>query len=201
MSNINRSFEQLSQFKSLEDLRKLKVNELKNILRNFGEPVGGKKEDIVLRCYVLTERRRTTTSQTTSTTTDATTTETTNETAKNFDITYEVLIKEANGCIWNKDLRKLPSFTFVQLYDYLVKKTSKYQLEAIDTTAATGYKKLKAFQFYKEGHIKDIQLCEKNGFIYVKAEVLASMKSVKYKVVLVFECGSIVKAACKCPAG
>jgi len=52
----------------------------------------------------------------------------------------------------------------VQLYDYLVKKTSKYQPEAIDTTAATGYKKLKAFQ---EGHIKDIQLCEKK-WVYLR---------------------------------
>lgn len=48
----------LNRFKSIEDLRKLKVNELKSILKNSGESTGGKKEDLVLRCFVLVERSK-----------------------------------------------------------------------------------------------------------------------------------------------
>ena len=181
------------QFKSINDLRKLKVHDLKAILKHSGEPTGGKKEDLVLRCYVLVERSKA--NSTVEATADARP-----EPLQSTDTTYEVVIKEATGCVWKKDLRELPSFTFVQLYDYLVKKTSKY--DSLDASK-TGYKKLKAFQFFKEGHIKDLQLCHKDNRVYVKAEVLASMRSIKYKAVLVFDrtTNNIVRAACKCPAG
>ena len=44
---------------SLEAIKKLKVEELKKILRDWGQPVTGKKADLVLRCQVLFERPKT----------------------------------------------------------------------------------------------------------------------------------------------
>ena len=38
---------------SLEAFKKLKAEELNNILRDRGQPVTGKKADLVLRCHVL----------------------------------------------------------------------------------------------------------------------------------------------------
>lgn len=195
----NDCFSSLDRFKSIEDLRKLKVNELKTILKSFGEPSGGKKEDLVLRCFVLVERAKGDSNTCSSGNSER---NVTNDPPlpNTTDLTYEVIIREANGLIWKKDLRELPSVSFVQLYDYLVTKTSKYSQLDICTG---GYKKLRAFQFFKEGHIKDLQLCSNENFTIVKAEVLASMKAEKYKSVIVFDKtdNSIVRAACKCIAG
>ena len=44
---------------SLEVIKKLKVEGLKNILRDRGQPVTGQKADLVLRCHVLFERQKT----------------------------------------------------------------------------------------------------------------------------------------------
>lgn len=188
----------LNRFKSMQDLRTLKVNELKSILKTFGELTGGKKEDLVLRCFVLVER-----SKATDNTSICASRAIVNEppSLSPTEITYEIIIREATGQIWKKDLRELPSLSFVQLYDYLVTKTSKYSEHDVCTG---GYKKLRAFQFFKEGHIKDLHLCSRGNFIYLKAEVRASMESKKYKSVLVFDktqLNCIVKAACKCIAG
>ena len=43
----------------LEAIEKLKVEELKKTLRDRGQPVTGKKADLVLRCQVLFERPKT----------------------------------------------------------------------------------------------------------------------------------------------
>ena len=64
---------------------------------------------------------------------------------KSEETTYQQMLREVSGCEWTKDLRNLPSFNFIQLYDYLVKKTSKYDHSSILTS---GYKKLKPYQFF-----------------------------------------------------
>jgi hypothetical protein len=89
----------------------------------------GKKEDLVLRCHVIVERRKQRNCL---------------EAASDSPLIYPVILKEATGCKWKKDLRGLPRFTFVKLYDYLVRKTSKYS--SLDISSC-GYKTLKAFQF------------------------------------------------------
>ena len=71
------------------------------------------------------------------------------------------------------DLRKLPPFDFVKLYDYLVLKTAKYDH---NTIYHSGYNKLKAYQFFKEGHIKSLHLSVKGNTTFVKGEVLPSVK-------------------------
>lgn len=44
--------------KSLEAIKKLKVEELKNILRYRGQPMTGKKADLVLPCHIHFERQK-----------------------------------------------------------------------------------------------------------------------------------------------
>jgi len=60
----------------------------------------------------------------------------------------------------------------------------------------SGYKKLKALQFFAEGYIKDLELAIIGGLVYIKGEVLPSMKQSKYSVAIVFS----NNVACKCPA-
>ena len=106
---------------------------------------------------------------------------------------------EAVVCVWATNLRGLPPFNFVQLYDYLVIETAKYDHASIRTS---GYKKLKAFQFFKEGQISRTHVSAKGGITYFKGEVLVSMKQQKFKVIISMNHpGEVLKAACQCPAG
>ena len=139
---------------SLEAIKKLKVEDLKKILRDRGQPVTGKSADLVLRCHVLFERLKTPTyglpEQDNVHVPLLPVTCTSGK--KSAYIMYKSLMAEAVDCVWATDLRGLPPFNFVQLYDYLVIKTGKYDHASIHTS---GYKKLKAFQFFKEGHQED----------------------------------------------
>lgn len=187
---------------SIKALEKLKVQGLKKLLSDAGQPTTGKKADLFLRCRVLLERPCTSSS---SNIQDGSLPEvvlSSTSSTKNVheDLTYKRLEAETTSCSWSLDLRKLPPFNFIQLYDYLVLKTQKYNHASIRTS---GYKKLKAFQFFKEGHIKKLCVSDSsNGPIYVKGEVLASMKQIKYKVLISFtHLGDVLKAVCQCPAG
>ena len=92
-----------------------------------------------------------------------------------------------------------PLFTCIQLYDYLVIKTFKYDHLAMKST---GYKKMKASQFFSEDHIKSLEVASKDGLTFLKAAVLASMKSQRYNVVVAFDYNNDVRrVACKCPSG
>lgn len=184
---------------TLEELTKLKVVELKIILRENGQPTSGKKADLVLRCDVIQKRKELQSISQSSTSGLSVSIQSTSS-RNTGQITFNVLSKEAETCIWTTDLRKLPPFNFVQLYDYLVLETSKYDHETIKKA---GYKKLKSFKFFKEGHIKQMTCGTRNDdMIYVKCEVLASMKQQRYNVMVCFDSsGNIQKAACECPAG
>ena len=183
---------------SLEAIKRLKVEELKKILRDRGQLVTGKKADLVLRCQVLFERLKTPSNVVPEQENVPLLLDTSSK--KNTgDITYESLVAEAVDCVWATDLRGLPPFNFVQLYDHLVIKTAKYDHASIRTS---GYKKLKAFQFFQEGHIRKTHIGAEGGITYVKGEVLASMKQQKYKVMIsMSHLGEVLKAACQCPAG
>ena len=183
--------------KSLEAIKKLKVEELKKILPDRGQPVTGKKADLVLRCQVLFERPKTPTKVVPKQ--ENAPLLLTSCSTKNADITYESLVAEAADFIWATDLRGLPPLNFVQLCDYLVIKTVKYDHASIRTS---GYKKLKAFQFFKEGRIRKTHIGAKGRLTFVKGEVLGSMKQKKYKLMITMShLGEILKAACQCPAG
>lgn len=186
-----------SGLQPLKELRKLKVKDLKKILSDAGQSTAGKKADLVLRCCVLQGRESSASSQESNSFADCLTTSTKND---HPDVTYESLEAESTVRSWTTDLRQLPPFNIIQLYDYLVLKTEKYEHECLKSS---GYKKLKAYQFFKEGHIKSLSVsCSSSGPTYLKGEVLASMKQVKYKVLVSFgNHGDVLKAACQCPAG
>lgn len=188
---------------SLDDLQKHTVKELREILRRENQPSSGKKADLVLRCQAFFQRKTLNTDDKSEEDVKKTKQPLINvisTTKSNGEITYELLSQESRSeCQWSKDLRKLPSFNLVQLYEYLVNKTAKYNHTSLQSSA---YKKLKAYQFFKEGHIKDLEVGCGTRYTYVKGEVLASMKQDKYKAIISFDrLGNVLKAACTCRQG
>ena len=103
-----------------------------------------------------------------------------------------------NFSIWKNDIREIPNFTFFQIYHYFVVNTEKYNL-----FRKTSFKRLKSFQLFYEGHIKTLELCTTEVFIYVHSKVKPSMKNKCYNVVVKFirESEDITAAAFTCPAG
>lgn len=179
---INRVFalsmEIFEKLTSWEDVNKLKAKDLKEILVYFNQPVHSKKNDLVLRCCAVLDEKLQLQDSKLNRQVLQDKGNLLNVPVQKEDITYEKILNEIKDfdVTWTKDLQTLPEFHFVELYDYLVKKTAKYDHESVRTS---GYKKLKAFQFFKEGHIKDQQVSSVGGLKYVKAEVLASMKQAK----------------------
>ena len=79
--------------------------------------------------------------------------------------TYKAVVsRELSNVIWKNDIREIPNFNFFQLYHYFVVITEKYNG---DLLRRTSYKRLKSFQFFYEGHIKTMELCTTELFIYV----------------------------------
>ena len=109
------------------------------------------------------------------------------------------MLQQVSPLGWSSDLRQPPALSFIQLYDYLVVSTRKYKHIVLK---GTKYKKLKAYQFFYEGHIKALESKGHQNKKYVKAAVLASMKKKKYSVVIeLSDSSDILRAACTCPAG
>ena len=107
---------------NLEELEKLSVKQLKERLKELGQPTSGKKYDLIQRCHgVLTSRTSSDSNQSRSAEEQFLDVSAPNK-SKNVDIPYEKILKEAPEELhWKKDLRDLPAFDFVQLYDYLIK--------------------------------------------------------------------------------
>ena len=100
---------------SLEVIKKLKVEELKNILRDRGQRVTGQKADLVLRCHVLFERQKTPTNGLPEQENVPLLPVTSSK--KSADIMYKSVMAKAVDCVWATNLRGPPPFNFVQLYD------------------------------------------------------------------------------------
>ena len=98
----------------LDDLLLLKLNELKKILFSYNEKMSGTKADLVLRTYAVFSRAKEGSSAALSRHTDLP------------FVSILVCILKCGHLPWISDLRGTP-FTFVQLYDYLVLRTSKVQ--------------------------------------------------------------------------
>ena len=92
------------------------------------------------------------------------------QTRGSFKGNYDRLTFQVAACVWTKDLHEALLFTFIQLYHYLVIKTAKYDHLA---SKSTGYKKLKDFHFFVEGHIKSLKVTSKDGLTFLKAADLA----------------------------
>ena len=69
------------------------------------------------------------------------------------------------------------------------------------------FKQLKAFKFFKDGHVQEISLSfisDKRGYCFVKSKVLPSMRQDRVYstwVAIVKETGKVFSADCNCTAG
>ena len=181
----------------IEDIGKLSVLIIKGVLKEHKQSTVGKKEVLVARTIALKSRLYDQTSEPEQ-----------HAEGKQSpfvdiddkaDITYDDIYKTAQGRVWADDLRKLCECNFHQLYDYLVVKTLKLNNEEMK---GSSYKKLKSYCFFAEGNISNVEVCRGLGYVWVKAKVLASMKKIQYRVIVVFKSnGDINYAACQCPAG
>ena len=163
---------------SLDDIQKLTAKDLREILRSHGESAGETKADLVLKVFALLMR---------SVIPSANNGE--NEAAipaeeqNDSSFKYEATLRSLSALGWSSYLRQLSEMNFVQLYDYLVVSTRKYQHIVLK---GTHYKKLKSYQFFLEGNVKKLECKHFEDKTYVKANVLPSMKRTPYKVVFEF---------------
>ena len=178
----------------LEDLGSLTVAELKSILKRYKEKTSGVKADLVLRTFAVFCRAKTFSVHSEDFLDES------SLLCHEKEYTYEAFHQQCQHLPWTSDLRGTPAFNFLQLYEYLVIRTSKFKHILLKSTS---YKKLKAFQFFYEGFIKKIDVATDNNFSYFDVRVKASMKKCLYKVILKLSInsGDVCSAACTCPAG
>jgi len=163
---------------NLDEIRSFSKKYLKGELEKLNKNTTGSKADLVARYYAAIGAK-------TSSPATASSAESEVHSKNNEEVTYQRLLNTIKDPKWSKDLRNSPDITFVQLYDYLVVKTAKYDRLALKSSG-TGYKKLKSFNFFAEGHIKSIEVTSSDEFRYVKSLVMASMLSKRYGVIIAF---------------
>jgi len=94
---------------------------------------------------------------------------------------YDSTMRRISALGWSTDLRHLPEMNFVQLYDYVVVSTRKYQHIVLK---GTNYKKLLPSSSSKE-MLKSWNAKPTNDSKrFVRANVLPSMKKTPYRVVI-----------------
>ena len=125
---------------SLEDIQKLKVKDLREILRFHAESTDGAKADLVLKVFALFMRCVLPSSNSRKNDEAHSSQEQNND-----GFQYEPTIRRISVLGWSSDLRDLPEMNFIQLYDYLVVSTRKYRHIVLK---GTNYKKLKSYQFF-----------------------------------------------------
>ena len=142
---------------SLEDLGLLTVAELKNILKCYKEKTSGVKADLVLRTFAIFCRAKIYETQSKDLADEE------SLICHEKDFTYEALHRQCHHLPWTSDLHGTPAFNFLQLYKYIVIRTSKFKHIVLKITS---YKKLKAFQFFYEGFIKKIDVATDSNFAF-----------------------------------
>ncbi|XP_053386754.1 uncharacterized protein LOC123555858 [Mercenaria mercenaria] len=176
--------------------------DLKDILRNLGQPVSGNKDILVARVYSASLTGKVNESQPVECGSETQHKEcdalSVLRTSQTNEITYNDIMLTTSGRVWSNDLRDLPNFTFDKLFTYLVERTNKYGASEMK---GVSYKKMKSYQFFVEGHVTSYEIAKSNGLSWVRCKVIASMKQEKYKVIVVFEDDDVKFAACECPAG
>ena len=136
------------RLESLEDIQELSVKNLRDIFRVYKENTAGNNADLVLKVYVIfmahVQSRNSDLARTAG------------QTGPASYCCRETLL-HVSPLGWSSDLRNLLSISFIQLYDYLIVTTREYQHIVL-----TSSKKLKAYQFFFEGHIKTLESKEHN---------------------------------------
>ena len=168
------------QITTLEDIQKLKVKDLREILRSNSEATGGIKADLVLKVYAILMRHVLRPGEYQQQSSDNTAQDHQNTTENSGDFKYDETLRRISALGWSTDLRQLPELNFIQLYDYLVVSTRKYRHIVLK---GINYKKLKSYQFFFEGNVKRLESKTREDKKYVKASVLPSMKKSPYRVV------------------
>ena len=172
----------------LEDLLSLKVSEQKKILCSYNEKVSGNKADLVLRTYAVFSRAKEGSSAALS-----------RCTGSSICKYHEMYSLKCGHLPWVSNLRGTPPFTFVQLYNHLVLRTSRYKHIFLKQT---GYKKIKSFKFFYEGFIRKFLVTKDGDHTFFGVRMKASMKNTLYKVLIVLDSSdNVSNAACTCPAG
>ena len=177
-SNVNKMY-------SLDQLWSMTCSNLRHILRENKQNVSGNKQILVARCYALNpvedERESVSSEDCADRSVDV---------SDGFDpflqldsvkeIGFNQLNLTAKDRQWETDFRSFPPINFHQLYEYLVERTKKYG----DTEMkGSSHKKMKSYQFFKEGHIKTYEIARGFGKVWIKSKVVASMKHETYRVI------------------
>ena len=109
------------QISTLEDIQKLKVKDLREILRSNSKTTGGMKADLVLKVYALVMRNVLRSAQNQQQNADDSW-----DTAENGgDFKYDEVLRRISALGWATDLRQLLDLNFIQLYGYLVVSNSQ----------------------------------------------------------------------------
>ena len=80
--------------------------------------------------------------------------------------------------LWIFDLRGTPPFTIVQLYDYLVIRTSRYKHIFLKHT---GYKKIKSFNFFYERFNRKILVAKDADHTFFGVHMKAFVIELRYE--------------------
>ena len=156
----------------LENFRKFSANELQGILKQYHENIPRKKADLLMRTFAIfccVQPKL----QSQKLPSDSFMYHTT-------CCSYKAVFScELSNAIWKNDTTEVPNFNFFQLYHYFVVIIVKGNGDLLQITF---YKRLKSFQFFHEGHVKTMELCTTELFIYVNSTVKPSVKNKGYNV-------------------
>ena len=182
-----------------DEFKSWKKPELQKWLRNHGLKVTGTKEELVIRV----ENAKRTGVETVVERIAREKKEITKRAVEKLSTPTEILPDPKNLKSWTKDLSRLPRLTSKDIMNYLVFGSCKfYKNEDMHC-----FKQLKAYKFFKDGHVQDIELAfinDRSSYCFVRAKVLPSMKTDRVYntwVSMVKDTANVFSANCNCIAG
>ena len=113
---------------------------------------------------------------------------------------------------WTKSQKKLPDVCFLAIYQHFMEKSLVVSARmspatvdndsdvASETEIFSSFKGIdKGYNFFKSGHVQQIEMVHRDVFFFVRCNVLPSMKKcAPYKTKI---CGMVKLARCTCTAG
>jgi len=182
-----------------DDIKSWKKLELQKWLRIHGLKVTGTRDELVVRV----ENAKRAGVETVVERDAREKGEITKRAAAKLSTPTEILPEPKNLKSWTKDLSRLPRLTSKDIMNYLVFGLCKfYKNEDLRC-----FKQLKAYKFFKDGHVQDIEIAfinDKSNYCFVRAKVLPSMKTERVYntwVSMVKDTAKVFSADCNCIAG
>ena len=168
-------------------------------LKNHGLKVSGTKEELVARA----ENAKRAGVETVVERAASENKEITKRAAEKLSTPTETLPDPKNLRSWTKDLSRFPGLTSKDMMNYFVFGSCKfYKNEDMQCL-----KQLKAYKFFKDGHVQDIELAllnDRSSYCFVRAKVLPSMKTDRVYdtwISMVKDTANVFSANCNCIAG